>query len=93
MIVSSNTVAKRHGSLATTGILNLLPGSVNTIPGSVKFSLDMRASTDQTLERAEDETRKSFADIASRNSVDPCGVNWVLDSESRAIQFNERAIS
>ena len=93
MIVSSNTVAKKHGTLATTGILNVRPGSINTIAGSVKFSLDMRASTDEKLLSAEDETRKSFINIASRKSAGPCGVNWVVDSESRAIKFNERAVS
>ena len=93
MIVASNGVAAKHGGLATTGVLNVLPGSVNTIPGEVLFSLDIRAGSDQVLENMEREIKRSFADIAGKDTQGSCQVEWKLDAESHATRFHDHAIN
>ncbi|TLD14816.1 hypothetical protein E2P81_ATG09997 [Venturia nashicola] len=102
MIIHSHKVATKLGALASTGILTLKPGSTNTIPGSVRFSLDIRAPHDRTVENAEREIRDSFAAIAAGNDIGglnegttsghPCSVNITVDSNSPAIHFNEECI-
>ncbi|QDS74068.1 hypothetical protein FKW77_009419 [Venturia effusa] len=102
MILHSHKVATRLGALASTGILTLKPGSTNTIPGSVKFSLDIRAPHDETVEEAERDIRDSFADIAAGKDIGglnegttaslPCSVNITIDSNSPAIHFNKECI-
>jgi hydantoinase/carbamoylase family amidase len=102
MIVHSHKVATRLGALASTGILTLKPGSTNTIPGSVKFSLDIRAPHDKIVEAAERDIRDSFAAIAAGNDIGglnegttaglPCRVKISVDSDSPAVHFNEECI-
>ena len=46
MIVAAREVAHAKGGLATVGIIVASPGSTNTIPGHVRFSLDVRAKRD-----------------------------------------------
>jgi acetylornithine deacetylase/succinyl-diaminopimelate desuccinylase-like protein len=43
MIVHSHNRASEMGCLASTGVLTLKPGSTNTVPGEVGFSLDIRS--------------------------------------------------
>ena len=45
------TIAESLQGLATVGIMNVLPGSVNTVPGQVKMSLDLRNQNDRRLKR------------------------------------------
>jgi acetylornithine deacetylase/succinyl-diaminopimelate desuccinylase-like protein len=77
--------------LASTGILTLSPGSVNTIPGHVRFSLDIRAPADSTVETVEAELKKDFASLASGN--DKLGVEWQTDSMSAAVDFHPDCIA
>lgn len=102
MIVHSHKVATRLGALASTGILTLKPSSTNTIPSSVKFSLDIRAPHDTIVENAEKDIRDSFAAIAAGNDIGglnegttsgiPCSVKITVDSDSPAIHFNEECV-
>ncbi|KAE9961360.1 hypothetical protein BLS_002339 [Venturia inaequalis] len=103
MILHSHKVATRLGALASTGILSLKPSSTNTIPGSVTFSLDMRAPSDALVEAAERDIRASFAAIAAGTDIGglnngttpslPCSLNITVDSVSPAIRFNDECIA
>lgn len=108
MIVSSNDIARAHAGLVTTGVLKLSPGSVNTIPGEVLFSLgelydavndfliidlDIRSKADDKLAEIEGKLKDSFATIANREGQAPLEVEWTLDAQSHAISFNDRAIA
>ena len=64
LIVHAHRLATKHAALASTGILTLAPGSVNTIPGLVRFSLDIRAPADNTLDALEADMRCDFAALA-----------------------------
>ncbi|PMZ61375.1 Zn-dependent hydrolase, partial [Pseudomonas sp. FW306-2-11AA] len=41
MMVRAREVASSQGCLASVGIIEAKPGSVNTVPGTVSFSLDI----------------------------------------------------
>ena len=103
MIVQSHRRATEMGCLASTGILTLKPGSTNTVPGHVRFSLDIRTREDERLIGLEEELKKDFAAIAAGEDVGglasggtkgrPCEVEWRLDSPSKAVKFHEDCIA
>ncbi|KAK8437039.1 N-carbamoyl-L-amino acid hydrolase [Phyllosticta citricarpa] len=105
LILHSHRLAARHDALATTGILTLSPGSVNTVPGSVRFSLDIRSPDESRLELLEDTIRQHFAAIAlGGDEADflfdvesvrglPCEVDIIEDSRSHVLKFDEAAVA
>lgn len=101
MIVASRELAWKYGALASTGIIEARPGSTNTVPGHVQFSLDIRAKANETVARLEQALRAEFADIAQGNGltqgaakapVDELSVHWKLDSDSAAVNFHQDCI-
>ncbi|KIW01126.1 hypothetical protein, variant [Verruconis gallopava] len=103
MILYSHRAATRAGARASTGILVLEPGSTNTVPGYVRFSLDVRALEDAKVDAVEEDCRRAFAAIAAGEDVDglnkdgtpglACSVDITVDSVSPAIKFHEDCIS
>jgi allantoate deiminase len=55
--------------VATVGQIEARPGSVNVVPGAVRFTLDVRAPVDATREAALAVLEASFASIAERRGV------------------------
>jgi hydantoinase/carbamoylase family amidase len=103
MILFSHRAASRLGARASTGILVLEPGSTNTVPGYVRFSLDVRAPEDSTVAAVEEECRNAFAAIAACKDVEnfnhdgtpglPCTVAIKIDSVSPAVKFHDDCIA
>ncbi|KAH8590291.1 hypothetical protein B0O99DRAFT_580358 [Bisporella sp. PMI_857] len=103
LILHSHNKATELGCLASTGILTLKPGSTNTVPGWVQFSLDIRSKEDSRLLELETALRKGFAriaageDIGSVNSLGTtgrgCSVDWQLDTDSPATKFHEDCVT
>ncbi|KAJ0113807.1 hypothetical protein J7T55_010051 [Diaporthe amygdali] len=105
LITHSNRIAVKHSALASTGILTLSPGSVNTVPGHVRFSLDVRAAADAAVEAVESELKRDFQTFARRGSIDgdgdssqsqgqlPLSVKVTTDFESPAVLFHQDCIS
>lgn len=103
LMLHSHRAATKAGALASTGILTLQPGSTNTVPGIVRFSLDIRAAKDETVEIVEAECKDAFERIARGEDVGglqqgctpglPCTVDWTTDSVSPAIKFHPDCIS
>lgn len=101
-ITHSNRIAAKHSALASTGILTLSPGSVNTIPGNVQLSLDIRAPADATVETVEAQLKKDFEAMSQGQDVDghgtlfpsspPLAVSWNTDSVSPAVLFHKDCI-
>ena len=58
-----------HDLVGTVGKIEARPGAINVIPGSARFSVDVRAPTDAQRERAIAAIRGAFADIARRRRV------------------------
>lgn len=102
MILHSHRLATKYSSLASTGLLSVLPGSTNTVPGTVQFSLDIRAGEDDRLMMLEHELKVDFEKIAKNEAVDGlnesgatgkgCTVEWTLDAPSEAIKFDNDCI-
>lgn len=59
-----------EGLVATIGQLRVPGGAVNTIPGSVEFSLDFRSEIDAVRKDAEMRIRKTIETIAANRKVE-----------------------
>jgi acetylornithine deacetylase/succinyl-diaminopimelate desuccinylase-like protein len=104
MILASHKIAAQHNALASTGILTLKPGSTNTVPGFVQFSLDIRSPRDDVVEDVVERCRTAFARIAANLDAEnvnqgcapsdrKCEVVWRTDFESPATNFQEDCIA
>lgn len=103
LILASHKIAHRHKALASTGILTLKPGSTNTVPGLVQFSLDVRSPHDNVVEAVEEECKRVFEQIAAGLDVEglntgcatserSCSVEWRTDFVSPATYFHDDCI-
>lgn len=91
MMVRAREVAAGRGCLASVGIIEAKPGSVNTVPGKVSFSLDIRGPETELVAEVEKELRRDFDDIAAAEGAGigkPCRVEWTLDFDSPAVKFH-----
>lgn len=70
MILHSHRLATANYALASTGILSLKPGSTNTVPGEVSFSLDIRSPSDETVALMQKLIERDFPRIAAGEDVD-----------------------
>ena len=55
--------------VGTVGRIEALPGAINVIPGRVRFSVDVRAPTDDERARALEAMRAAFAGIGERRGL------------------------
>ncbi|KAK9422895.1 putative Peptidase M20 dimerization domain-containing protein [Seiridium unicorne] len=102
LIAHSHRLATKLSAVATTGIIVASPGSVNTIPGHVRFKLDIRAPTDETLERLETEMKRDFGILAAGGDVDglraggttgqPQSIVWQTDTVTPATTFHSDCV-
>ncbi|KAI1806243.1 amidase [Daldinia bambusicola] len=102
LITHAHRLATAHNALASTGILTLRPGSTNTIPGHVSFTLDVRAPADATVEAMEADLKRDFAALAAGKDVGglladstpgkPLSVEWRTDFVSPATTFHRDCI-
>lgn len=102
LILHSHRLATQHAALASTGILTLAPGSTNTVPGSVRFSLDVRTGDDARLQDVCERLQIDFTRIAGGEDVGglngggtrgrACAVQWELDFASPATRFHPDCI-
>ncbi|KAJ5088827.1 hypothetical protein N7456_012443 [Penicillium angulare] len=95
MMVKAREVAASKGCLASVGIVEAKPGSVNTVPGTVSFSLDIRGPETALVAEVETQLRADFDAIAAAEGAGigkPCRVEWTLDFDSPAVKFHEDCI-
>ncbi|KAH8701686.1 hypothetical protein BGW36DRAFT_394516 [Talaromyces proteolyticus] len=96
MMVKAREVATAHGCLASVGIVDARPGSVNTVPGLVSFSLDIRGPETSAVDVVSKKLKEEFDAIAAEEGKGigkPCRVEWELDFDSPAVEFHEDCIS
>ncbi len=74
---------KRGGSVpnlvATVGMLEVPNGSINVVPGNCKFSLDIRATTNEVRDACASDVRAELARICERR-----GLHFKLEETMRA---------
>jgi acetylornithine deacetylase/succinyl-diaminopimelate desuccinylase-like protein len=93
MIAASNDIAKRHGALASTGIIKVPSNaSTNTVASEVTFTLDIRHPKDSVVHAVQEDCLRSFAQIASQDGKG-VAVNWTLDTDSPAVQFDPGCVA
>ncbi len=73
-----------HGR-GTVGMVQVFPNSRNVIPGRVKFSIDVRNSTDALVDQMADEVKAFAATVAQEHGVD---VKIEMVSSYSAIGFH-----
>jgi len=73
-----------HGR-GTVGMVQVFPNSRNVIPGRVKFSIDLRNSTDALVDQMADEVKALAAKVAQEHGVD---VKIEIVSSYSAIGFH-----
>ncbi|KAI0856971.1 hypothetical protein F4860DRAFT_491422 [Xylaria cubensis] len=102
LITHSHRIATYYSALVSTGILTLTPGSTNTIPGHVSFTLDVRAPADSTVDTIEFSLKRGFFNLAAGRNIGmlmcgatpskPLEVSWRTDSVSPATKFHPDCI-
>ena len=77
-----------HGR-GTVGMVQVFPNSRNVIPGRVKFSIDLRNSTDALVDQMADEVKANAAKVAKEHGVK---VEIEMVSSYSAIRFHDDCI-
>lgn len=102
MVVAARQIAHEQGALATVGILEARPGAVNTVPGSVRMSLDVRGRSNEIRDRTLKNLRETFNAIARGQALpgantneprDKVELDWRVDSVSDAVNFHDDCVS
>ena len=93
MITASHDIARRHGALASTGVLQLpSSASTNTIATTVSFSLDIRHPHDDILAVVHDECLAAFESLRTSRWGRSVGLQYTLDTDSPAAHFDKNCI-
>jgi allantoate deiminase len=58
------------GLVGTVGVIHAAPGATNVIPGEVRFTMDIRAPTDEHRNRAVSDIVRQLEEIARRRNLD-----------------------
>jgi hydantoinase/carbamoylase family amidase len=92
MVVASNEIAKDVGGLVTTGIMQVEPGSVNTVPKLVRFTLDVRDPSEQVLSEMISRFGIAFDKIATEHCESSKALSWKMISNSPPVEFDQDCI-
>jgi N-carbamoyl-L-amino-acid hydrolase len=67
VVLEVNAIAQRYqpDGRGTVGFMQVKPNSRNVVPGEVRFSVDLRHSSDDELEKMEQEMRAAVARLAA----------------------------
>lgn len=87
MLELEKTARQKKTSVITIGCVEVLPGSVNTVPGLVEFTVDVRDESAQVRDSIIRKSCQVGQEICSRRGVDmefypfSAGNNWVSCSQ------------
>lgn len=76
LMMAANSIAIKHGGCATTGILSLKPGSINTIPNYVEYTLDIRHHSDAALGDMQKDILSAARDIVAAQGRYPLNIEF-----------------
>jgi len=80
----------RPSAVITVGVVNVGPGSRNTIPGSTSFSIDCRCPDETALEHLEQELRSICKSVANERGL---GLGFDVVSRVPPVTFDEGCIN
>lgn len=88
MIAASNEIARRHGALASTGVITTpANASTNTVASRVEFTLDIRHPEDGVVAAVQTACLAAFEQIAAQDGQG-VSFDWALDTDSAATRFH-----
>ena len=87
-MVTANTLAMEGSGFATVGIMHVRPGSINTIPNEVEFTLDIRHPSDDGLAALE----RAIFENASAMLPTGCDIRVEKIFDSPAVTFHTDCI-
>lgn len=67
---------KKDGTVATTGLVQVVPGGINIVPEEVKFSIDIRSRNQENLEGMMETIRKELDKACAAN-----GTSWTMEEK------------
>ncbi len=79
VVVAIERIAVETGTIGTVGRIRAFPGGVNVVPGVCRFSLDLRAETDEARDAAFERIDGFARELCARR-----GVEWSWDEFYRA---------
>ena len=83
LMVAGREIAQNEKGLSTVGIIKAEPGSVNTVPGLVTMSMDMRHHSDEQLQRMVDGLHKSSVGLSEpQNKAPPLKIKIGMSSQA-----------
>jgi acetylornithine deacetylase/succinyl-diaminopimelate desuccinylase-like protein len=88
LMQGANAIAIDQGGCATTGILSLKPGSINTIPNEVEYTLDIRHPSDSALAAMERDIRAVAESIVNAQEKYPLSIEFDLMFDYPATHFH-----
>jgi len=98
-IAQARKKAVEHGVLLSVGIIKAEPGSVNTVPDHVMYTLDIRAETDEQLAEFEEQLKAYFQKAltsrhgaAKRFGAPEAGLEVKETFHSPATRFDDVAV-
>lgn len=92
--VQSRRIGHKHSGRISTGVLSLTPGSINTIPGEVNMTLDLRHSSDEVLSKMTQELKSQVQEICSSTELNfkPIESEWRTITQTSAVKFDKSCV-
>lgn len=61
---------QNYGTVATVGVLDVMPGAMNVVPGEVEMKIDIRSSSTQSRQRVLVHLQKSISAVKQRRKLE-----------------------
>jgi N-carbamoyl-L-amino-acid hydrolase len=61
---------QNYGTVATVGVLDVMPGAMNVVPGEVEMKIDIRSSSTQSRQRVLEHLQKSISAVKQRRELE-----------------------
>ena len=90
LMVQFRSVAMKYGGLASVGIIEARPGSVNTVPGTVTTSLDVRHKEDDKLAKLLEAINAQIVVLSTKHT---CEIDMKETFASSAVIFQKDAVA
>ena len=96
MVEFTNYIEKLDGIVATFGIVELSPGSINVIPGKSRFTLDIRSLDNNLIASSVEKFKEIVSKVAERRKlrfkVENTNIAPSCECSSRIINMLEKSV-
>lgn len=78
-----------NGTVATVGVLDVEPGAMNIVPGTVNMKIDIRGTSSRSKSNVLNELFKHFSRVERERSL---SVKWQILSDEEPVQLDDEVI-